>query len=100
MSVTPHVKTEGVAAPETARRRRRAKRPELNPGERRLAVALVLPTIVLLAVVIGYPIVRAVAMSFQKDPGLDPSTGMFVSGGWAGFSNYTHWLLERCATPS
>ena len=99
MSVTPEVKTE-KPAPETPERRRRGKRPALNPGERRLALTLVLPTIILLAVVIGYPVVRAVAMSFQKDPGLDPSTGMFVSGGWAGLSNYTHWLVERCATGS
>jgi multiple sugar transport system permease protein len=35
-------------------------------------------------------------MSFQKDPGLDPSTGLFVSGGFAGFSNYVHWIFQRC----
>ena len=28
-------------------------------------------------------------MSFQKDSGLDPATGMFVEGGSAGLSNYT-----------
>jgi multiple sugar transport system permease protein len=53
---------------------------------------------VLLAIVIGYPVVRAVIMSFQKDPGLDPNTGLFTSGGNAGFTNYTHWLLERCGS--
>jgi multiple sugar transport system permease protein len=50
----------------------------------------------MLLVVIGYPVVRAVIMSFQKDPGLDPSTGLFVSGGFAGFSNYVHWIFQRC----
>ena len=35
-------------------------------------------------------------MSFQKDAGLDPATGLFVEGGSAGFSNYTHWLLQQC----
>lgn len=75
-----------------ARRRWRAS------GEGRLATYLVAPTIVLLAVVIGYPVVRAVVMSFQKDPGLDPATGMFSSGGSAGLSNYTHWLLQRCTS--
>ena len=35
-------------------------------------------------------------MSFQKDEGLDPATGMFVEGGNAGFANYTHWLLQQC----
>jgi multiple sugar transport system permease protein len=35
-------------------------------------------------------------MSFQKDAGLDPQTGLFVEGGFAGFSNYTHWIFQRC----
>src|SRR5438034_1312739 len=96
MSVTPDVKTQEAAPPQAPGRRRRGKRPELNPGERRLALTLVLPTIILLAVVIGYPVVRAIIMSFQKDPGLDPNTGFFVSGGFAGFSNYTHWIFQQC----
>ncbi|MDX6302589.1 MAG: trehalose/maltose transport system permease protein [Nocardioidaceae bacterium] len=57
---------------------------------------LVAPTLIVLAVVIGYPVVKAVFMSFQKDPGLDKATGLFVSGGFAGFSNYTHWILQQC----
>ncbi len=54
------------------------------------------PVLLALAVVIGYPVVRALWMSFQKDSGLDPATGMFTEGGSAGFSNYTHWLLQQC----
>jgi multiple sugar transport system permease protein len=68
--------------------------------ETRVALYLVAPTIVLLAIVIGYPIVTAIIQSFQKDAGLDPTTGLFVSGGFAGFSNYTHWLLQQCADAS
>ncbi|WP_084436719.1 carbohydrate ABC transporter permease [Aldersonia kunmingensis] len=60
------------------------------------AWALLTPVLVALAVVIGYPVFRAVYMSFQKDPGLDQATGMFVEGGSAGFSNYTHWLFQQC----
>ncbi|BDT93472.1 carbohydrate ABC transporter permease [Nocardia sputorum] len=56
----------------------------------------VTPVLIALAVVIGYPVIRALWMSFQKDPGLDPATGMFVEGGNAGFANYTHWLLQQC----
>ncbi|RJO76873.1 sugar ABC transporter permease [Nocardia panacis] len=56
----------------------------------------VAPVLLALAVVVGYPVVRALWMSFQKDSGLDPATGMFVEGGGAGFSNYTHWLLQQC----
>jgi multiple sugar transport system permease protein len=61
----------------------------------RRAWLFVAPVLLTLAVVIGYPVVRALIMSFQKDPGLD-SSGMFVNGGSAGFSNYTHWLLQQC----
>ena len=64
----------------------------------RNALLLIIPTLVLLAVVIGYPIVSAIITSFQKDAGLDPATGFFVQGGFAGFSNFTHWLLQRCPT--
>jgi ABC-type sugar transport system permease subunit len=67
-------------------------------GQTRWAVYLVVPTLVMLAVVIGYPVVGAVVMSFQKDAGLDSATGMFVQGGAAGFQNYLHWLLQQCST--
>ena len=50
--------------------------------------------------VILYPLVKAVVMSFQKDSGLDPATGMFVEGGFAGLQNYRHWLLQQCQTPT
>ena len=64
--------------------------------QRRSAALLIAPTMVLLAIVIGYPIVRAMWMAFTADQRLDPATGMFVEGGWAGFSNFTHWLLQEC----
>ncbi|MFI9507112.1 carbohydrate ABC transporter permease [Nocardia sp. NPDC052566] len=60
------------------------------------AWVFVTPVLLALAVVIGYPVFRAIWMSFEKDSGLDKSTGMFVEGGNAGFSNYTHWLLQQC----
>jgi multiple sugar transport system permease protein len=60
------------------------------------APMLVFPTIALLAIVIGYPVVRAVWMSFQKDAGL--VNGFFVQGGWAGLDNYKHWILQQCTT--
>ncbi len=58
---------------------------------------LVAPTLIMLAVVILYPLIKAVIMSFQKDAGLDPATGLFVEGGYAGLDNYKHWLLQQCA---
>ncbi|WP_051406781.1 carbohydrate ABC transporter permease [Nocardia sp. CNY236] len=64
----------------------------------RRAWLFVTPVLLALAIVIGYPVARAVWMSFHQDPGLDPATGMFVDGGSAGISNYTHWLLQQCHT--
>ena len=93
-----------VAPPDTsnrqvAREARRARRSN-RQQESRWAFYLIVPTIVLLAIVIGYPVVSAIIMSFQKDAGLDPATGLFVQGGFAGFQNYAHWLFQQCAGPN
>ncbi len=93
-----------VPAPEdTKTRKGRRKEPAkkddkqaIDPHQARRAMMLIAPTIALLLIVIGYPVARAVYMSFQKDAAIDPATGLFVSGGFAGFGNYTHWLLQRC----
>jgi ABC-type sugar transport system permease subunit len=64
-------------------------------GETRLALVLITPMMLLLALVIGYPVVAAVVKSFDKDQSLQG--GFFdQGGGHAGFSNYSHWLLQRC----
>ncbi len=65
-------------------------------AESRRAWLFVTPVLLALAVVVGYPVVRAVWMSFQKDAGIDKATGMFVEGGGAGIDNYKHWLLQQC----
>lgn len=67
------------------------------PGQGRWAALFIAPTLVLLAVVILYPIISAIVMSLQQDAGLDPATGLFVEGGFAGLTNYTQWLLQQCA---
>lgn len=67
----------------------------LKAGEGRRGLLLVAPTLALLALVIIYPLIRAVVQSFQKDQGL--VNGFFVQGGNAGLSNYKHWLLQQCA---
>jgi multiple sugar transport system permease protein len=84
------------AGPEEPSKRRRGGRSEHASARERLGLYLIAPSIIVLLIVIGYPVVRAIIMSFQKDAGLDPQTGLFVEGGFAGFSNYTHWLFERC----
>src|SRR6478752_5117722 len=87
---------ETVTRPSTPPSKR--KRGGLNAGQGRRGLFLVLPTIVVLTVVIVYPLISAVILSFQKDSGLDKATGLFVEGGPAGLSNYTHWLLADCGT--
>ena len=65
----------------------------------RAAALLIAPSIIMLVIVILYPVTNAVIMSFQLDAGLNPETGLFEEGGFAGFSNYTHWLLQQCTAP-
>jgi multiple sugar transport system permease protein len=62
----------------------------------RWASVLLLPSLLLLAIVIIYPVVNAIIMSFQKDAGLNTATGFFEQGGPAGFDNYAHWLAQQC----
>ncbi|GAB2987570.1 carbohydrate ABC transporter permease [Nocardioides montaniterrae] len=87
----------GSVATAPARRRllrRRAGGTALDPHEKRRALLLIAPAMLALAVVIGYPVVRAIWMSFQADPHIE--NGFFVNGGFAGLDNYKHWLLQRC----
>jgi ABC-type sugar transport system permease subunit len=72
------------------------ERQSIDPHQTRRAWLLLAPTLVTLAVVIGYPVVRAIWMSFHSDETIDPQTGLFVEGGFAGFENYAHWLLQQC----
>ena len=60
------------------------------------ATTLIAPTLVLLGIVILYPIISGIVMSFQKNAGLDPATGLFTDGGFAGLGNYAGWLLQQC----
>src|SRR5699024_6549232 len=73
---------------------------ESNMKWARSAGLLIPPAMIVLTVVIGYPIVRAIWLSFQADKGLDPTTGLFTDGGFAGFDNYLYWLTQRCMSPN
>lgn len=70
------------------------------PRQGRKAALLVAPALTVLAIVIGYPIIRAIILSFQQDKALDPTTGLFVEGGFAGITHYLYWLTQRCMTPN
>jgi ABC-type sugar transport system permease subunit len=80
-------------APPSKGRRRRQK---ISNGEGRLALGLIAPTLALLALVVGYPIVKAVYQSLLTDQGLN-SKGFFDQGNkWNGVGNYKYWLLQQC----
>lgn len=74
---------------------KRPNRRRLSAAEGRLALLLIIPTLVVLAIVIGYPVVAAVVTSFTQDQSLQ---GGFFNhgGGFAGISNYAHWIAEQC----
>lgn len=65
-------------------------------ADSRFATMLVAPTILLLLVIIGYPVISAIVHSLQldkNDAGLNPKTGFIESGGnYVGFRYYTAWL--------
>ncbi|WP_285725745.1 carbohydrate ABC transporter permease [Psychromicrobium xiongbiense] len=62
------------------------------------AAWLLAPTILLLLVVIGYPIVAAIGMSLNSDGGLD-ANGFFAAGSPNGLTNYISWLFQQCPAP-
>jgi multiple sugar transport system permease protein len=87
----PAEQAPSAGPPDPAPKRRR----RATTDERRLALLLISPLLLLLALVIGYPVVAAVITSFTQDQSL--RDGFFTKGGgFAGFDNYTHWLLQRC----
>jgi multiple sugar transport system permease protein len=74
------------------------KRQKIKSGEGRLGVMLIAPTLILLGLIVGYPIVKAIYSSFQSDQGLDKN-GFFNQGGqWTGLTHYKYWVLEQCPT--
>ncbi|HZC70850.1 MAG TPA: sugar ABC transporter permease [Jatrophihabitans sp.] len=81
-------------------RGRRKRRARATRGDSRLAWRLIAPTIVLLLVVIGYPVVYAVVKSLQldkADAGINPKTGFFEQGGkYVGLKYYRYWFHCNC----
>jgi multiple sugar transport system permease protein len=79
------------------RRRRRAR---ASRGDSRFAWGLIAPTILLLVLVIGYPVVYAVVQSLKldkTDAGINPATGFFEQGGkFVGLKYYRYWFNCNC----
>lgn len=65
-------------------------------SDSRSAAWLIAPAMIVLAIVIGYPIVSAIIQSFSQDRVFNQETGFFEEGGFAGFSNYWGWLMQDC----
>jgi multiple sugar transport system permease protein len=63
-------------------------------GVGRLATLLLSPTFLVIALVVGYPLIDAVRLSFfQRREGIDPVTGMVAQGNtFVGLENYTNLL--------
>ena len=43
---------------------------------------------------------EALISQLARDKHLDPATGVFVEGGFAGLDNYLYWITNRCMSPS
>ena len=80
-------------------RERRRRRARASRGDARLAWRLIAPTIALLVVVIGYPVVYAIVQSLKldkADAGLN-SSGFFEAGGkFIGLRYYRYWFNCNC----
>jgi len=99
MSIAGQVEEAVIEDDQKGRKGKGKRKSVINPGESRLAFYLIAPTIALLALIVGYPIIKAIYQSFLTDPGLDSATGLFNEGNaWNGITNYTHWLFQQCAT--
>lgn len=100
--MSTHVESEMKVPPSSNSKSAEGEEPDerKEKTQGRLATLLIVPTILILAVVIAYPVINAIWMSLQQDSGLDPVTGIFVDGGFAGATNYTHWILQQCSSGS
>lgn len=67
-----------------------ARRRRIGGGEGRMAYLLLLPTLVLLALVVGFPLVLSAWQSLmQSGKGIDPATGLIIKGDtFVGLQNY------------
>lgn len=67
-----------------------ATKPTPFGSEGRLAYLLLLPTLILLAIVVGFPLVLSIWQSFFRGAdGIDPNTGLLIKGDtFVGLQNY------------
>ncbi|WP_347347644.1 sugar ABC transporter permease [Nigerium sp.] len=81
-----------VAAPEaSAAKQPKPKKNVLSDGQGGLAGALISPTMLVILLVVGIPIILSIRESFfRRNDGIDPTTGMIAQGdAFVGVQNYT-----------
>ena len=73
----------------------------INAGATRLAAILISPTLLVLALTVGYPIVNAFRLSFvETRSGVNPQTGLVDNSSSYGISNFTHIFDGSASTGS
>jgi multiple sugar transport system permease protein len=82
--------TTSVDAPPAVKGKPHGRAPGRRAGVGRLAALLLSPSLLVLGLVIGYPIISALRLSFQKTiDGVDPDTGLIVHKASYSLQNYT-----------
>ena len=69
-----------------------------RPSHRGKVALLLTPALVLIGVIILYPLISGIVLSFKSDPVLNQQDGFFYPGGFVGFRNYGYWLTQSCPT--
>jgi multiple sugar transport system permease protein len=83
--------TASAEVPTAAKRRPPGRSPDRRQGAGRLAVYLLSPSLLVLGLVIGYPILSALRISFLKTTeGIDPNTGLISRTSAFSPENYTN----------
>ncbi len=73
----------------------------INSGATRLAAILISPTLLVLALTVGYPIVNAFRLAFvQTRSGIDPQTGLVDNSSSYGLENFTNIFSGEATTGS
>ncbi|WP_082034644.1 carbohydrate ABC transporter permease [Nigerium massiliense] len=95
------VETAGADAP-APRSGRRPKKNVLSDGQGGLAGLLISPTMLVILLVVGIPILLSVRESlFRRNDGIDPVTGMIAQGeSFVGLQNFTDIFANPQAVPA
>jgi multiple sugar transport system permease protein len=83
--------TASAEVPTAAKRRPPGRSPDRRQGAGRLAGYLLSPSLLVLGLVIGYPILSALRLSFlETTEGIDPNTGLISRTSAFSLENYTN----------